>query len=70
MIRISFVLSDYSIALPVAAVNSQNIQISGFLPIGFLLKLPIDKLRGVWYNGNNARLGRWRAAEKSIVKNR
>ena len=67
MIRISFIsLSDYSITQAVAAVNSQNTQISGFLPIGFLLELPIDKLRGVWYNGNNARLGRGGAAEKSI----
>ena len=69
MIRISFIsLSDYSITQAVATVNSQNTQISGFLPIGFLLKLPIDKLPGVCYNGNNARLGRGRAAER-IVQN-
>ena len=45
-----FLYLDYIIALPAAAVNSQNTQILGFLPIGFLLKLPIDKLRGMWYN--------------------
>ena len=69
MVRISFIsLSDYSITQAIAAINSQNTQISGFLPIGFLLKLPIDKLRGVCYNGNNARLGRGRAAEQIVQK--
>jgi hypothetical protein len=29
-----------------------------------LLKFPIDKLLGVWYNKNSARLGRGRAAKK------
>ena len=67
MVRISFVLSDYSIALPTAAVNSQNTQILGFLPIGFLFKLPIDKLLGLRYNGNNASQDRGGAAEKSSV---
>ena len=45
-----FSLVELIIALPAAAVNSQNTQISGFLSIGFLLKLPIDKLRGLCYN--------------------
>jgi hypothetical protein len=29
----------------------------GKIIIAFLLKLPIDKLLGLWYNGNSDRLG-------------
>lgn len=35
----------------------------------FFSHFSLDKVCGVWYNGNNARLGRGRAAEKSIGKN-
>lgn len=40
----------------------------GFCGFDFLLKLPIDKLLAVWYNGNSARLGRGRAAKTKRPK--
>ena len=40
----------------------------GFFIIENLCILPIDKLLGLWYNGNSARQGRGRAAEKTNGK--
>lgn len=51
-------------------VNSQNTQITGKSRLVFLLKMPIDKLLGVCYNGNNAPLGRRRRGEKARVSSR
>ena len=42
----------------------------GFCRFNFLLKLPIDKLLAVWYNGNSARLGRGRAAKCTKTQGR
>jgi len=46
-------------------VNMANCTKMGKRIIQTLCKLPIDKLLGLWYNGNNARLGRGRATEKA-----
>ena len=43
-------------------VNSSKCTIMGNLRAASLFKLSIDKLLGVWYNGNFARQGRGRAA--------
>ena len=41
--------------------------ISGSRGTQILLKLPIDKLREPWYNGNSGPLGRWRAGDFTIL---
>lgn len=51
-----------------ADYNSQNAQISGenFVQINQIKML--DKLCGLWYNGNSGRVERKRPAKKSIGK--
>ena len=40
---------------------------SGFLREKYLCILPIDKIAGMWYNGNFGPLGRWRAGQSNLL---